>query len=46
MEYVAGGDLFHCLRRMGSLQENWARFYLAEILLALQYLHGVGLIFR
>jgi len=46
MEYVAGGDLFHCLRRMGSLQEDWAKFYLAEILLALQYLHGVGLIFR
>jgi serine/threonine protein kinase len=34
------------LRRLGQLQENDARLYIAEILLAIQYLHKREIIFR
>jgi serine/threonine protein kinase len=34
------------LRRLGKLQENDARLYIAEILLAIQYLHKREIIFR
>lgn len=48
MEYCAGGDL-HSLRlrqhgRRFSLRS--ARFYAAEILLALEYLHMMGVVYR
>lgn len=48
MEYCAGGDL-HSLRlrqhgRRFSLRS--ARFYAAEVLLALEYLHMMGVIYR
>lgn len=45
MEYVAGGDLmFHVQHRKFSLDE--ARFYAAEVLLALEHLHRHGIIYR
>jgi len=34
------------LRRLGKLQESDARLYIAEILLAIQYLHKREIIFR
>lgn len=34
------------LRRLGKLEENDARLYIAEILLAIQYLHKREIIFR
>lgn len=34
------------LRRLGKLEENEARLYIAEILLAIQYLHKREIIFR
>ncbi|CAA7019156.1 unnamed protein product [Microthlaspi erraticum] len=48
MEYCPGGDL-HVLRQkqLGRcFPEPAARFYLAEILLALEYLHMLGVIYR
>lgn len=29
-----------------GLPENWVRFYLAELCLALDYLHGMNIVFR
>ncbi|KAG0478637.1 hypothetical protein HPP92_013356 [Vanilla planifolia] len=48
MEYCPGGDL-HVLRQKQPgrrFSEPAARFYVAEVLLALEYLHMLGVIYR
>ncbi|OIV89455.1 hypothetical protein TanjilG_21670 [Lupinus angustifolius] len=48
MEYCPGGDL-HVLRQRQSYRsfsEQAARFYVAEVLLALEYLHMLGVVYR
>ncbi|XVF76249.1 hypothetical protein PTKIN_Ptkin13bG0251000 [Pterospermum kingtungense] len=48
MEYCPGGDL-HVLRQRQPgrcFHETAARFYVAEVLLALEYLHMLGVIYR
>ncbi|KAF5204728.1 kinase G11A [Thalictrum thalictroides] len=48
MEFCPGGDL-HALRQRQPgkhFSENAARFYVAEVLLALEYLHMLGIIYR
>ncbi|THH31172.1 hypothetical protein EUX98_g3004 [Antrodiella citrinella] len=45
MEYVSGGDLMlHIQRRQFSLRQ--AKFYAAEVLLALEYFHANGIVYR
>ena len=39
MEYVPGGDAFSLLRSLGYLDEEAARLYVAEAVLALEYCH-------
>ncbi len=39
MEYVIGGELFSQLRKVGRFHNDVGRFYAAEIVLALEYLH-------
>lgn len=46
MEYISGGELFFHLSRDRRFAEPRARFYAAEMVLALQYLHGRGIIYR
>ena len=46
MEYLSGGELFRLLDIEGYLREEWAIFYLAEIVLALGHLHKYGVIYR
>ena len=46
MEFMPGGDLGALLKRETRLEEYEARFYIAEILLALECLHQQGLIHR
>lgn len=46
MEYMIGGDLKSLLATYGFFEESAARFYTAEITLALQYLHEHGIIHR
>lgn len=46
MEYVNGGELFWHLSKDGYFKEARGRFYAAEILSALTYLHGRGIIYR
>ncbi|XP_062105679.1 protein kinase PVPK-1-like [Humulus lupulus] len=48
MEFCPGGDL-HALRQKQPgkfFSEHAARFYVAEVLLALEYLHMLGIIYR
>ena len=46
MEYVIGGELFSHLRRAGRFNNEVTRFYAAEIVLALEYLHSLNIIYR
>jgi len=46
LEYCAGGDLFSHLASCQCFNEQIARFYVAEIILALEYLHGQGILYR
>ncbi|PIA62391.1 hypothetical protein AQUCO_00200411v1 [Aquilegia coerulea] len=48
MEYCSGGDL-HTLRQRQPgkhFSEQAARFYVSEVLLALEYLHMMGVVYR
>ncbi|KAI6227750.1 Ribosomal protein S6 kinase [Aphelenchoides fujianensis] len=46
LEYLAGGELFTHLEKEGVVSETAARFYLAEITLALGHLHRCRIVFR
>ncbi|RKO93704.1 kinase-like domain-containing protein [Blyttiomyces helicus] len=46
MEYVNGGELYFHVSNFGRFSEERVRFYGAEILLAVQCLHGKGVIYR
>jgi len=46
LEYCPGGELFFHLSRAGRFSEGRCRFYAAEILLAIEYLHRLSIIYR
>jgi len=48
MDYCAGGEFFRMLQRQTGkcLPEDSVKFYSAEVLLALEYLHMMGFIYR
>ncbi|KAL2539409.1 putative serine/threonine protein kinase IREH1 [Abeliophyllum distichum] len=46
MEYLNGGDLYSLLRNLGCLDEDVARVYIAEVVLALEYLHSLSVVHR
>jgi len=46
MDFVNGGELFFHLQKEGKFSEDRVRFYVAEIVLGLEYLHSKGIIYR
>ncbi|CAH0520642.1 unnamed protein product [Peronospora belbahrii] len=46
LDYCPGGDLFFHLSRCGCFPEAMAKFYTAEIVLALIHLHEQGIVYR
>lgn len=46
LAFVNGGELFHHLQREGKFDINRSRFYTAELLCALECLHGFNVIYR
>ena len=45
-DYVNGGDLFYHIKKRVNLSEKEARFYGAQIILGLQYLHKNNVMYR
>jgi len=45
-EYCNGGDCATMLKLIGYLDERWATTYVAEVVLALEYLHSQGIVHR
>ena len=43
---VNGGELFYHLQREGKFDEGRSRFYCAELLCALEHLHGFNVVYR
>ena len=46
MEYVSGGSLREMLKKFHQLTENMTRIYIKQLLDALVYLHGKGIVHR
>ncbi|CAH1765014.1 8406_t:CDS:10, partial [Entrophospora sp. SA101] len=46
LKYVIGGELFSHLRRAGRFTNDMTRFYAAEIVLAIEFLHSKDIIYR
>ncbi|KAI2011685.1 Serine/threonine-protein kinase [Ophidiomyces ophidiicola] len=45
-DYMSGGELFWHLQKEGRFQEYRAKFYIAELILALQHLHQHDIVYR
>ena len=45
-EYVQGGELFTYLRSVGRLSNDHAKFYAAQVVVMLEYLHSKSIIYR
>ncbi|KAK9701815.1 Serine/threonine-protein kinase Sgk2, variant 2 [Basidiobolus ranarum] len=46
IDYINGGELFYHLQHTQRFSEDRARFYVAEITSALEYLHAMNIIYR
>jgi serum/glucocorticoid-regulated kinase 3 len=46
LDYAAGGELFYHLSRMKKFTEQITRFFCAEITMALDALHNIGVVYR
>ncbi|CDK26676.1 unnamed protein product [Kuraishia capsulata CBS 1993] len=45
-DYMSGGELFWHLQKEGRFSEDRAKFYIAELLLALEHLHDNDIVYR
>src|SRR5256884_8309184 len=45
-DYMSGGELFWHLQKEGRFKEARAKFYIAELILALQHLHQHDIVYR
>ncbi|KAI4731882.1 hypothetical protein E4T49_00354 [Aureobasidium sp. EXF-10728] len=46
MEYLNGGDCASLVKTLGGLPEDWAKKYLAEVVLGVQHLHDRQIVHR
>ncbi|KAK4170311.1 Serine/threonine-protein kinase [Cladorrhinum sp. PSN259] len=45
-DYMSGGELFWHLQKDGKFEEKRAKFYIAELILAIQHLHKNDIVYR
>ncbi|KAJ9161346.1 Non-specific serine/threonine protein kinase [Coniochaeta hoffmannii] len=45
-DYMSGGELFWHLQKEGRFDEKRAKFYIAELILAIQHLHEANIVYR
>lgn len=45
-DYMSGGELFWHLQKEGRFSEDRAKFYIAELVMALEYLHDNDIVYR
>ncbi|KAK2796146.1 rim15, signal transduction response regulator [Onygenales sp. PD_12] len=46
MEYLNGGDCASLVKVLGGLTEDWAKKYVAEVVLGIEHLHERGIVHR
>lgn len=46
MEYLNGGDCASLVKVLGALPEDWAKKYIAEVVLGIEHLHSRGIVHR
>ena len=46
MEYLNGGDCASLIKVLGGLPEDWAKKYIAEVVLGVEHLHSRGIVHR
>ncbi|KAI8091288.1 kinase-like domain-containing protein [Gilbertella persicaria] len=46
MDYIPGGELFHLIREKKKLTEEETKFYAAQVILAIEYLHNQSIVYR
>lgn len=46
IDFWPGGDLFYWISKNTRLSEEVARFYICEIIIALEYLHSLNILYR
>ncbi|OJJ46213.1 hypothetical protein ASPZODRAFT_67051 [Penicilliopsis zonata CBS 506.65] len=46
MEYLNGGDCASLVKILGGLPEDWAKKYVAEVVLGVEHLHSRGIVHR
>ena len=46
LEYVSGGELKLKIRQQVFMNEKDSRFYLSEIILAIESMHDMGILYR
>ena len=46
MEHIDGGDMFERMRCLGAFSESVAKFYAAELVLALEHMHSQQIVHR
>lgn len=46
MEYLNGGDCAALVKVLGGLPEDWAKKYMAEVILGVEHLHSRGIVHR
>jgi serine/threonine protein kinase len=46
LDYCPGGELFFYLKNLGRFREDTAKFYAANIFLAIEQLHKCDIIYR
>lgn len=46
MPFVNGGEMFIHLRNMKKFDETMSKFYAAQVILAFEYIHSMGVVYR